>query len=219
MAPQVQPALVPLVPKSLNSAEIGKVSQVHGAHVKLVSKTYETRPSPYCANMRNEEPLCLEAFWSHTRGDCMSVLVPPMVAKVVAAAEEKWVMFPKKYRVKATTLTKAIMSNRDWELTMFAHVMSYLKLLLTVWSEFVAFCPRALKKLKHVIGDVDAFHMRLLLWRQNKTGLGWFSCLSATDLLAVVKCSSNSLAAALSFMRLVTLRRPPDGKMRSTALV
>ena len=218
--PQIQPAFDPLVPKSVNRAEIAKVPQVQRAFEKLVSKTCETRPAPYCANMRNAEPFCLEAFWSHTRGDCWSVLVPPLVAKVVAAAEEKWVTFPKKYRVEATTIKKEIMSNRDWELTMFAHVMSYLKLLVTVWAEFVAFCPRALKKLKHVIGDVDAFHMRLLLLTQNvRSGLGWFSFLSATDLGAVVKCSSISLAAALSFVRIATLRRRPDGKMRSTPLV
>ena len=216
---QVRPAVEPLVPKSFNSAEIAKVPQVRPASEKLVSKTYETRPAPYCANMRNAEPCCLEAFWSHTRGDCWSVLLPPLVAKVVSAAEEKWVTFPKKYRVEATTVKKEIMSNRDWELTMFAHVMSYLKLLVTVWAEFVVFCPRALKKLKHVIGDVDAFHMRLLLLTKDvRSGLGWLSFLTATDFGAVIKCSSLSLAAALSFVRIATLRRRPDGKVRSSPL-
>ena len=210
----------PLVPKALKRAEVAKVPKLRQSFEPLVPKTYETRPAPYCAHMRNAEPFCLEAFWSHTRGDCCSVLLPKLVANVVSAAEEKWVVFPKKFRVEAKTMMKEIMSERDWELTMFAHVMSYLKLLVTVWAEFVVFCPRALKKLKHVLGDVNAFHMRLsLLTQEVRSGLGWHCFLSAADLGAVVKCSSISLAAALSFVRIATLRRRTDGKVRSSPLV
>ena len=177
--------------KSASLCQLGNSCEQYSA--ASMTKIWETRPRPYCKEMRVGDAATVQAFWDNTRADSFSAICRSDHLHAVLEADERHVVYATRGRSVGTV--QKLMGEPYWHAYAKLHTRAFGKLWFLMWMEFIFFYPPSLKKIMHCVADIN---MALSRPRQD---WGIFStiheALSDSDLAAaldtVKMCCKDSL--------------------------